>query len=725
MKRGSFFVLGVILSLLFDTYSVGAFIIQEVDDQKELQQEVTVTLKLVQVYVTGKNDNPVIDLKQEDFDIYDKGELQKITDFEKHILSLPEEQTQTEDEVVPIVRMPRKFFLFFDFAFNELSGIAMAKEAALHFIDTQISPSDTVGIVTYSTLKGLVLHEYLTTNHEKVRELVKDLGMQEVLGRAGRMLEEQELQLMFKSERALMDERLFPEFSRVIEAVKENTRSMREDMMRIGGKMEFRHQVLHFSSVVRDWARALRYIPGYKHVILFSSGIPNWLMYRTAVEMAPQLNKINLPASDTFDLRSRYEDMARELSVSNAPIYAVNVAGMYSDFMDREGKTIFSREVTKNDEQPSTFIEDRNRRGITSLLNLAKDTGGKYYEHTKSPMESVEEIQTLTGSYYVLGYYINEEKDGKFHKVKVDVKRKGCKVYAQKGYFNPKPFAKFSSLEKKIHLVDLALSERPSFGDPVSIPMVALPVSVGNREKVVLLSVSTADTQGVWGENTEIVFLVFDEKQNIVGYQGIKGDDAQLSLENILPYIVLPLYPGQFECRVVMRNLKTGESAVASSSVFIPNSSEGGLKLYPPLLLTPEVKTLFLNVGNRKVKSDEKEYSALVRLYAFDSVEYSPLVGDVRRGSKLLAKFRCSFRDIPKAELKLYARLVHHPSGQKIRIEYDFDNNLDNLIGNTGVFSLEIRTENLKAGKYFLYLFAEDLNSHSKSMTTTSFSVSD
>jgi VWFA-related protein len=621
--------------------------------------------------------------------------------------------------------MPRKFFLFFDFAFNDLSGIARAKEAALHFIDTQISPSDTVGIVTYSTLKGLVLHEYFTTDHEKIRELVKDIGLQEILGRAGRMLEEQELQLMFKSERALMDERLFPEFARVIEGIKENTRTMREDMLRIGGKMEFRHQALHFSSVVRDWARALRYIPGYKHIIMFSSGIPNWLMYRSAVEMAPQLNKVNLPASDTFDLRSRYEDMARELAVANSPVYAVNVAGMYSDFMEREGKTIFSRALTKDDEQPSSYIEDRNRRGITSLLNLAKDTGGKYYENTKSPKESVEEIQTLTGSYYVLGYYINEKRDGKFHKVKVEVKRKDCKVYAQRGYFNPKPFDRFSDLEKKIHLVDLALSEKPLFGDPIEIPMVALPVSSGKRERVVIVSESAGDTPGVWGENTEIVFLVFDDKENIVGYRGIKGDDPGLTHENILPYVVLPLYPGQFECRVVIRNLKTGESAVASASVFIPAESGVGLKLFPPLWLTSEPKTLFLNVGNKKTDSGEKEYSALVNLYAFDPVLYSPLVGDVRRGSKLLAKFRCSLVNIPDTELKLYARLIHQPTGNKIPMDYSFANNMDGLIGSTGILSLEIQTDNLEAGKYFLYLFAEDLKSQTKSMTTSSFTVSD
>ena len=91
MKRGSFFIFGAILSLLFNITSIGSSVIREEDDQQELQQEVTVTLKLVQVYVTDKKGNPVTDLSQEDFELYDKGKLQKITDFEQHVLSLPGE----------------------------------------------------------------------------------------------------------------------------------------------------------------------------------------------------------------------------------------------------------------------------------------------------------------------------------------------------------------------------------------------------------------------------------------------------------------------------------------------------------------------------------------------------------------------------------------------------------------------------------------------------------
>jgi hypothetical protein len=102
------------------------------------------------------------------------------------------EPQPAEEKIVPtalppadqVTVMPRKFFLFFDFAFNNQKGINKAKEAALHFIDTATSPGDLVGLLSYSMLKGLSVHEYLTNNHRKVREALVALNTRGISGRA-------------------------------------------------------------------------------------------------------------------------------------------------------------------------------------------------------------------------------------------------------------------------------------------------------------------------------------------------------------------------------------------------------------------------------------------------------------------------------------------------------------------------------------------------------------
>lgn len=153
--------------LIFCILCLGIFL-----KAQELKHEVTVTLKLIQVYVMDKAGNPITDLKQNEFLIYDNNKLQNTTDFERHVLfpskdkivSHPEKKditpSSSPDEV-----MNRKFFLFFDLVNNNTKGFQKAQEAALHFIDNQVQPSDELGVLSYSVLKQLTLHEYLTKDH--------------------------------------------------------------------------------------------------------------------------------------------------------------------------------------------------------------------------------------------------------------------------------------------------------------------------------------------------------------------------------------------------------------------------------------------------------------------------------------------------------------------------------------------------------------------------------
>lgn len=157
-------------------------------DQEGLQEQVVVTLKLVQVHVADKKGNPITDLTKDDFILYDNGKLQKITDFEKHFLLKPGkpvipdekvEETVVETELPPSPlkipsRMNRKFI--FLFATAGPSKIVKSKNAARRFIDTQIQPTDEVGVMSYNWMSGLLLHEYFTSDMEKVKEAINNIS---------------------------------------------------------------------------------------------------------------------------------------------------------------------------------------------------------------------------------------------------------------------------------------------------------------------------------------------------------------------------------------------------------------------------------------------------------------------------------------------------------------------------------------------------------------------
>lgn len=638
--------------------------------QESLQHEVIVTLKLIQVYVTDKKGSLVTDLNKSDFVLYDNRKLKKITDFEKHILSLPGKKAEeTKPAITPEVpsRMNRKFFLIFDLAFNTEAGFMNSKKAALHLIDTQLHPTDEVGILSYSAAKGLTQHEYLTTDHKKVRQVIEDLGTKKTTGRAqdaeGKYWQELARTVGTSGERgkgALAG----VEFSRWMLQARSFDRKV------------YQYQASNFYLVFKDVAKTLRYIPGYKHLILFSGGVANFAFSG-----------------------SQYENLSKELRASNSPVYAVNSVGT------------------------SSYLKSTGMRGDHSLSRLAKRSGGKYFNNIANYEKIMEDIQNATSSYYVLGYYIDEKWNGKYHEVKVKVKRKGCKVYQQGGYFNPKPFTKYTEKEKMLHLIDLALSKKPHFQDPLHFPLIVLPYSVKEKSHLVVLTkIPTERIKEILGEEVEIITLFFDGQDNIVELKRDEVSASKLARDNVYFYSSSILSPGEYDCRVVIRNLDTGKGATASSSVIIPESPDSGIILYPPLLLIPEKNAFYLKGSATVKKEKQRKKISLLDIYPFPFTQYSPLVEELNQGtSKLLTVVRCSTFKIEQPEILLSGHFVHLSSGEKILFSLSVLN--QSREENTEIFLAEIPVGELKLGKYSLHLVAEEVNTKSESHVSLTFFV--
>ena len=214
---------------------------------------------------------------------------------------------------------------------------------------------------------------------------------------------------------------------------------------------------------------------------------------------------------------------------------------------------------------------DLRMQGASSLQKLTSATGGKYFGNINNYEEHVEKIQDLTGCYYVLGYYVGEAWDGAFREIKVEVNRPDCRVLAQKGYFNPKPFTEYNTLERMLHLFDLALSEAPLFQVPVRFPMKVVPCSAGATGNLCLAArVFLKDIEEILKGTVEMVTVIFDDKDNVatmtksyIKVADLKGETASFGGS-------FTLDPGTYRCRLVIRNLETGRSAVASTSAVIP-----------------------------------------------------------------------------------------------------------------------------------------------------------
>ena len=655
MKKKIFALSFFLLFYLF-LFSLHSEIIQEEKNQETLQHEVSVILKLVQVYVTDKDGNPVTDLEKSDFILYENGQLKTITAFEKHFLIKPEKKTDekiVETKLPPALKIPsrmnRKFFLFLDIDRNSIRGFSKSKKMALNFIDTQLQPTDEVGVFSYNFMQGLVLHEYLTLDHKKVREAMKKINGIPGTGSSSSVASGG---AVYGSSGDYAINFFLPP---------------------ITGQGDIVIKTNNFIKVIKDLAKALRYIPGYKNIILFSTGIQSSLLF-----------------SPDQVLRETYKEMSKELASSDSPVYSVNSGG------------------------------DRRSDSLEMLSELS---GGKYFHNVDNYDEISEQIQDITSNYYVLGYYISEKSDGKYQEIKVKVNRKGYEVHAQSGYYNPKPFLQLSEFEKQLHLDDLTYSEKPYSQTPLNFPFIALPCFHKNESNIVLLSKIDIEEMGeVTLGNVEILTIIFDKTDNIVDSSKGEVSFSSYTQKNVFYYSIVPMSPGLYECRVVIRNLKTGKGAEATSFVEISEPKETGIRIDPPLLLVPEKKSLYIKASKPQKKKSKSESFSIKDFYPSLSNDFSPLVEDLEQGIiNLYAEVRCFIYNTKEPDVELSVYLIDHSTGEKKPLSFSFFSSKNE--GELYVLFLKFEMPELEPGDYSLEIIAEETITKSKSKVTRNFKI--
>ncbi|MGB9893286.1 MAG: VWA domain-containing protein, partial [Candidatus Saccharicenans sp.] len=509
-----------------------------------------------------------------------------------------------------------------------------------------------------------------------------------------------------------------------------------------GQRKNYIQQVQFFLLALKNMARALRNVPGYKHIVLFSAGIARQVLFgrtggvevggwATPEQFAAQLNEYDANRADT-ELASNFSNLIDELKASNCALYTIDISKVprAADVSDLQGETPVSREM----------------EGSDSLRILAAQTGGRYYASTVDPEEAMSEISDLTRSYYVLGFKVDERWDGKFHKIKVKLNKKGYNLYAQGGYFNPKPFKEYSGFERMLHLIELALADEPQPFIPVEIPVVSLSLTESGKTSV--LAFARADGESlaeVFGPKTEAYLLLFNERSEIEFIKKFKVAIAERirKEKNIfLPSFFVPWKQGNYTCVLIMRNLETGKGARGRAMIKIggdeetTKGQEGLVKLEPPLLLVPDQKTLEIH---------DSKAPGLPDLYGYDENSYSALTGLVPAGTrKLYAALRInqSFGQeanrvemmAPENEksgleieggIEVKATLVAEKTGEVRRPSRDLPVSIvgGKLQGLVTKLFLEIEVGELAGGTYRLNLYVSGKGIPEAAVATTLFDV--
>ncbi len=401
----------------------------------------------VDVYPT-RDDRPVTDLNQDDFDVLEGGTPQKIEQFEHVVVQATAADTRVDPNTVAESRAQlattrgRVFVIFLDIGHVSVVGSHRMRQPLTEALDRMIGADDLVAVMT---------PEMSPTDLTFARKATTIAGFLERHWNWG--------------ERG---DAVHTPVTDPVEQMYETCYGPVDDPnSRITKVMIARRREQQTIAALHDlvvWLRGVR--EERKAVIFVSTGIsvtgPNAALLmnddgRQAPPAIPQvavdprtgkLTTLGTPASTIpsyaqcehdrglladLDNRPRFVEVLDAANASNTSFYPISPAGLTPG-------------AAAPVVGPTTLAAPMFKDSMDSLRALADSTDGLAIFETNDLARGMRRIVDDLSSYYLIGYHSSGKLDGKFHSISVRVKGSGVRVRARRGYlaFTPEAAAALS-----------------------------------------------------------------------------------------------------------------------------------------------------------------------------------------------------------------------------------------------------------------------------------------
>ena len=573
-------------------------------------------LVVVNVTVKDKAGHPITNLKKEDFQLLEDGVPQKISVFELQQLSseplAPVSFTgraQTIEErlpaaapgasvTAPVVRDPKRLQdkrligLFFDLSSMQPAEQLRAQEAAIKFLQSQMTAADMVSIMTFASKFRVV--EDFTDDRDALIATLRKMNVGEgsdLAGMAATAADEGDDSGFF-----VADETEFNIFN--------TDRKL---------------------TALEDAARKLSIYPEKKALIYFSSGVE-----KTGIE-----NQSQLKATVNAAVRA------------NVSFYPIDARGLTALPPGGDASTASPRGTGILTGTKQQGLRDSFNDSQETLYTLAADTGGKALLDSNDLTLGIRQAQDDIRSYYTLGYYaLNEAADGKYRRLQIKIAgNPQAKLDYRNGYYASKVFAKFTSADK-----ERQLEEALSLGDPVSELPLALEVDyfrVAKDRYFVPISVKLPGsaiglTKKGAGQTTSLDFIgqIHDSAGRMAG--GVRdqisvklseADAAQLEHRHLQYDTGLTLAPGAYSLTFLAREDLTGKMGTFETKFTVPDLNSGKTLRVSSVILSSQKEAVTAAVGaadnNKKllanhplVQDGQKVVPSITRVFRKDQTLY-------------------------------------------------------------------------------------------------------
>jgi VWFA-related protein len=382
-------------------------------DQKQPRPPVIrrgVSYVSVDVIVTDGKGNPVEDLKAEDFEVFEDNERQTVETFQiiridqaTAALNAPLSEIRTKDDEEREAARPdvRIFAIFLDDYHVRLGTSMGVRSPLMRFIDQQIAPGDLVGIMYPLTP---VADFSLTRNHGAIIEAIQNFQGRKFNYEPRNQFEEQ-----YAYYPAVTVEKIRNQVS---------MSALRALAIRLGGIREGRKSIIYVSegftaNLPAQLSDPVAALPGIGNPARRMPGVES---NDPRAESMQFFNEAELLG----DMREVFDAANR----ANAAIYALDPRGLAAFEYDiNEGAGL------QTDRKALQSSQD-------TLRVLAGETDGRAIVNRNDLDAGLRQIVRDSSAYYLLGYNSTRApSDGKFHQIKVRVKRPGVQIRARKGFW--------------------------------------------------------------------------------------------------------------------------------------------------------------------------------------------------------------------------------------------------------------------------------------------------
>ena len=453
-RCGSVKICGLVLLL--------AFVAQAQEDVVKVKSN----LVNIDVIIKDKKGKYISDLKAEDFVITENGQPQKLEFFDAPLSGGPTRAPGAPgtDTVTPATAPRNYVSLVLDFQTTDVTNLKQVREVAIRYVREQVTDADVVAVLSVTT--GLRMLQPFTQDKARLIATLENLGATA----DSKNFEQRDIaenidnlrDFLNANEAAATGAINSPAGGSAAARVMIAQRVLQQFIrLRTALSVQQARPVLAALAAI---AEGLRPIPGKKTLVLFSQGfvtpaVLDWQV-QTTIDIANRAN-VAIYIIDSAGLRGAAQ--ASGSLVPSSPLAGVSgITNQEQRIRAVGGETVFDN-----------ARQEGQAREYDILYRISGDTGGKFLKGNNDIGQGLERINQEIQSRYTLAYRsTNQNFDGTFRKVKIEVRRPDVQIISRSGYYAipPEEIVILSPMDKKL----LA-----SFADAQANPGLPLFVSLG------------------------------------------------------------------------------------------------------------------------------------------------------------------------------------------------------------------------------------------------------